>query len=206
MEIQRLPLRVQIKLNSSDTNYCILTPQVTLKYIQQAQKPKSGVPGDLPRRLVIEFCEELAYPLTTIFNNITFTGEWPAEWKVELGIPLAKVLNPYDESQVRIISLTALYSKIYEKIVLVWLLRYVKTHIDPRQYGGMKGSSITHYLIELVNFILYNQDLPESHAVLVATVEFHKAFNRQSHNILLMLLSDFDVPGWLPKSKMAAKI
>ena len=31
--------------------------------------------------------------------------------------------------------------------------------IDWGQYGGTKGSSISHYVIDLVNFVLYNQDL-----------------------------------------------
>jgi hypothetical protein len=57
---------------------------------------------------------------------------------------------------------------------------------------GLKGSSIVHYLIEFINFILYNQDLKEPHAV-------SKAFNRQDHNILLTLLCDLGVPGWLMK-------
>ena len=35
------------------------------------------------------------------------------------------------------------------------------------------------------------------HAVLAATVDFSKAFNRQNHNILITLLSELGVPGWL---------
>ena len=35
------------------------------------------------------------------------------------------------------------------------------------------------------------------HAVLAVTVDFAKAFNRQNHNILIELLSELGVPGWL---------
>ena len=66
------------------------------------------------------------------------------------------------------------------------------------QYGGRKGSSINHYLIDFISFILYNQDLKEPNAVLAAMVDFQKAFNRQDHVTLITKLSDeMNVPGWL---------
>ena len=42
---------------------------------------------------------------------------------------------------------------------MTWLLFYVGDKIDPKQYGGQKKTSIMHYLVDLVNLILYNQDL-----------------------------------------------
>ena len=61
----------------------------------------------------------------------------------------------------------------------------------------MKGNSTSHYLIELINFILYNQDNTEATAVLVCLVDFSKAFNRQDHSILITKLSDMGTPSWL---------
>ena len=66
-----------------------------------------------------------------------------------------------------------------------------------RQFGGFKGNSIVHYMIELINFILYNQDYDLPIAVLACTIDFSKAFNRQNHNLLITKLSDMGVPGWL---------
>ena len=45
-----------------------------------------------------------------------------------------------------------------EKFVVMWLLEIIGGKMDFRQYGGTKGSSVSHYLIEFINFILYNQD------------------------------------------------
>ena len=71
-----------------------------------------------------------------------------------------------------------------------WLLVYVGNQIDWNQYGGVKGHSISHYLIEMINFILYNQDIRTPHEVLATVVDFSKAFNQQNHNLLITLLSD----------------
>ena len=67
----------------------------------------------------------------------------------------------------------------------------------------MKGNSVCHYLIELISFILMNQDSSSPTAVLACMVDFSKAFNRQDHSILITKLSDMGVPGWLLKLVIA---
>ena len=69
--------------------------------------------------------------------------------------------------------------------------------MDLHQYGGRRGTSINHYLIDFISYILYNQDLNEPLAVLTAMIDFKKAFNRQNHSILVTKLGDMGVPGWL---------
>ena len=85
----------------------------------------------------------------------------------------------------------------------MWLLEIIGDQIDFRQYGGTKGNSISHYLIELINFILYNQDQNDPTAVLACLIDFSKAFNRQDHNVLITKLSDLGVPSWLLKLVVA---
>ena len=85
----------------------------------------------------------------------------------------------------------------------MWLLEYIEHLIDLRQFGGIKGNSICHYLIELVNFILSNQESSSPTAVLACMIDFSKAFNRQNHNLLITKLSDMGVPAWLLKIVMS---
>ena len=104
--------------------------------------------------------------------------------------PIGKVPQPESEDDLRPIALTAFFSKVMEQFVVMWLLEIIGDKIDFRQYGGTKGNSISHYLIELINFILYNQDKNDPTAVLACLIDFSKAFNRQNHNILITKLSD----------------
>ena len=90
-----------------------------------------------------------------------------------------------------------------EHFVVEWLLSFIKDKIDFRQYGGTKGNSITHYLIEFINFIIMNQDSHDQTAILACMVDFQKAFNRINHNIVIAKLSDMGVPGWLLKIVVA---
>ena len=193
-----LPRCVREKLNSPGNPPQFSEYEVYCK-IRQAKKPNSGTPHDIPKKLVVEFAPELTIPVTKIVNTIFQTGEWPTHWKQEYVVPIAKRESPETEDDIRPISLTPFFSKVSEHFVVEWLLKYISNSIDFRQYGGIKGNSITHYLVEFINFILTAQDSPAQTAVLACYVDFQKAFNRQNHFILIKKLSDLNVPGWLLK-------
>ena len=96
------------------------------------------------------------------------------------------------------ISLTADLSKDYEHFLAEWLMPYIEKRIDPGQFGGLKGHSTTHYLIKLLDFILSCTDTSNvPKAVMVALIDFSKAFNRINHAKVIVRLSDWGVPGWL---------
>ena len=198
-----LPDRVKAKISRSDENLPEISEYEVYEKIRGAKKPKAGVPGDVPRRLIQEFSPELTTPITKVFRNIIRTKEWPAQWKVEYVTPIQKKPQPQSEDDLRNISLTHFFSKVFEKFMIFWLMFFVGDKIDPKQYGGQQKTSITHYLIDLINFVLYNHDLKIPQFVLACLVDFSKAFNRQNHNLLITLLSDMGVPGWLLSLVMA---
>ena len=151
--------------------------------------------NDLPKLITQEFGPELAEPVGMIINNIFQSGEWPHHWKLEYVVPIGKTPVPESEDDLRPISLTPFFTKVLERFVLVWLMSYLEDKLDFRQYGGLKGNSITHY----INFILSCQDSNDQTPILACLVDFSKAFDRQNHKLLITKLSDMGVPAWLLK-------
>ena len=198
LDLDLVPDRVKLNLATKSTP-TIISEHECYEKIVKANKPRSGVPGDLPADLIKEFSVELAAPLNKLLNNVVQSASWPQQWKTEYVTPIGKVPQPEDEDDLRPISLTAFFSKVLENFVVMWLLQIIGDKLDFRQYGGMKGNSVSHYLIELVNFILHSQDRTEPTAVLLCLVDFSKAFNRQDHGILITKLSDLGVSSWLLK-------
>lgn len=174
----------------------LLSTHRVLKRIKKARKPHSIVPGDLPPRLVKSFADILAGPVTLIYNQISITAEYPEQWKVEHQIPIPKVTPPTSEDELRNISKTPFFSKVYESFIGEWLLKIVEPFLDPGQCG-LRGSSITHYLIQLLHFVFSTLDLRQPHAVLAACVDLSKAFNRVDHSLLIQDLYDMHTPAWL---------
>ena len=196
MDLDSLPERVKVKLSSQSTPP-VISEHECFEKIVKAKKPQSGVPGDLPAQIVKEFSVELAGPLYKLLNNVIQSASWPQQWKTEFVTPIGKIPHPETEDDLRPIALTNFFSKVMEQFVVMWLLEVIGEKLDFRQYGGTKGNSVSHYLIELVNFVLHSQDRQEPTAVLACLVDFSKAFNRQDHNILITKLSDMGVPSWL---------
>ena len=92
LSVNLLPPDVQEKVNQpgNESEIPILPDYDVFEKIKKSKKPKSSVPGDIPRKLVKEFGPELATPAGMIFRNIVKTGQWPKPWRVEYGLPLRK--------------------------------------------------------------------------------------------------------------------
>ena len=201
LNINLLPERVRTRL-SDNTNPPIITEYDCYLKLRKAKKPKSVIPGDLPSPIIKEFLVELAKPYSELFNKILRTASWPQQFKVEHVTPIPKIPLPQSEDDLRPISLTAFPSKVLEQFIVGWLLDVFGHKLDFRQYGGFRGSSISHYLMEFITFILHQQE-KKSTAVLACFVDFSKAFNRQDHSILITKLCDLGTPGWLLKLVVA---
>ena len=201
LNVELLPDRVKLKL-ISETDYTqipVISPQDIWEIQRGRHKTQSAVPGELPPRLRYEFAVELCEPAALIFNNISRSAVWCQDWLVEYGSPLKKVLNPENEESLRIISITNYFSLTYERFILKWLLEYIGDKLDPDQFGGNKGHSVAHYLIEIQNSILYNQDLENPLATILTGVDISKGFNKIEHNECILRISDMGCPNWLLK-------
>ena len=149
LSLESLPERVKDKVENpeGESEVPVILQHQVYEKIKGANKPKSGVPGDLPRKLVSEFGPELSEPVCRIFNSIVSYSKqgavkWPTPWKQEFGTPLQKIPQPLCEDDLRIISLTSFFSKVLEKFVVEWLMMYIGEKLDPKQFGGLKGNSI----------------------------------------------------------------
>ena len=174
-----------------------LEEHIVYKKICSAKKPNSSVPGDLPKKIVINFAVELALPMTIIFNKITRSGLYPRQWVVEYQTPIPKLHPPASEDDIRNISGTQFFSKVHKGFLCDWLLPIVRPFLDPANCGGLRGTSTNHYLIRMLHFIHSNVDKSTPHAVVLALVDLSKAFNRVDHLLLIQDLHDMYVPGWL---------
>ena len=115
--------------------------------IRVFRKPKSMVKGDIFPALLAKFGDLLAIPLCSKYNEITRSRVWPRDWKQEFFTTIPKKTNPESVNDLRNISCTMLPSKIYESYILNWIQAEVK--IKDMQYGGVKGCSTAHLLINV---------------------------------------------------------
>ena len=199
INIQNFPPNIQEQLKQGE-NYQskpVLDDWEVYDKLRTSKKPNSIVPGDLPIKLIKELSPELAKPVTCLYNKITQSGVYPRQWVVEYQLAIPKCQPPLTEDDTRNIASTAFLSKQYESFLADWMMPHIEPYIDPGQCGGLTKSSITHYLVKLLDFVHVKLDLKQPHAVLLALVDMEKAFNRVSHQLVIEDLAAMHVPGWL---------
>ena len=89
--------------------------------------------------------------------------------------------------ELRNISCTPLLSKVLESFILDKLRS--ETELSERQYGGIKGSSPEHFLIDTWDNIVTTLEQKDKATNLIS-VDFSKAFNRMHHYKCLEALVD----------------
>ena len=74
--------------------------------------------------------------------------------------PIPKKDTELNFDGVRPITLTPLFSKMYESFVANWLKAEDEPLLDPHQYSNRKNTSTSHYLVSLLHFIFKHVDKP----------------------------------------------
>ncbi|XP_030844668.1 uncharacterized protein LOC115925216 [Strongylocentrotus purpuratus] len=153
---------------------------------------KACHPNDPPSRLLKEFAYELSEPLTTLFNLCLSQGCFPDIWKHASisAIPKTNPVTSYD--QLRPISITPTLARIFEGFLADWIMSSIRPFVDHRQFGNLRGSSVTHYLVSLLDTIHRGLDKGGTLANL-CVVDFSKAFDHVNHTIVMNKLIDLGV-------------
>ena len=106
---------------------------------------------------------------------------------LETVVVIPKVTSPEELGDLRLLSCTALFSKLMESYVLERMKKEVI--IGSNQYGGQKKCSTQHYLVRMWNEVLESLEEP-GYAVSVLAINFRKAFNSVRHDACIEALKN----------------
>ena len=128
--------------------------------------------------------------LLNIINNSFNTGVFPDIWKLAHIVPIPKVINPINFSDLRPISILPTPSKLIEKSVHDQLSSYLNINnlLSENQSGFRKNHSTTTLLIHITSLI-YNA-LNDNKIISLVLLDFSKAFDSINHNVLIQNLKD----------------
>ena len=155
--------------------------------INRIKKRKSTLPIDIPEKLRNECAVFLAAPLTIIINSSLKESVFPALWKSEWVTPAPKISNPQNISDLRKISCTSDYSKLFEGYLKEWIREDISDNIDSGQFGGQAGMGTEHMLVCYIDRILKLLDThPHKSAVIATSLDWASAFDRQDPTLAIM--------------------
>ena len=113
------------------------------KLLAELKPGKASGPDRIPNRVLKELADELAPPLTALFNQSLDTGALPSDWNKAFISPVFKKGNVHEAANYRPVSLTCVACKLLEHIVCKHMLNYLDKHklLFPLQHGFRKGHS-----------------------------------------------------------------
>ncbi|RMC17335.1 hypothetical protein DUI87_05916 [Hirundo rustica rustica] len=146
---------------------------------------KSMGPDGIHPRVMRELADELAKPLSIIYQESWLTGEVPGDWKLANVTPVYKKGRKEDPGNYRPVSLTSVPGKIMEQFILSAITQHLQDGqgIRPSQHGFTKGRSCLTNLVSFYDQVTRLVDAGK--AVDVVYLDFSKAFDTVSHSILL---------------------
>ncbi|RMC18017.1 hypothetical protein DUI87_04893 [Hirundo rustica rustica] len=148
-------------------------------------------PDGIHPRVMRELADELAEPLSIIYQQSWLTGEVPDDWELANVTPIHKKGGREDPSNYRPVSLTSARGKITEQFILSVMTQNLQDGqgLRPSQHGLRRGRSCLTNLISFFDQVTCLVDAGV--AVDVVYLNFSKAFDTNSHSMLLDKLAAY---------------
>ena len=155
------------------------------------KKGNSAEVDNILAELVQASGQDVITALTTIYNKIWQSGEWPIPWIQSLIITLPKKGNLQQCQNYRTISLISHPSKVMLKIVLNKLKPQAEKSIAEEQAGFRAGRSTTEQFFNL--HILCEKYLQQQRDLYHVFIDFKKAFDRVWHAALWATMKKYNI-------------
>lgn len=172
-----------------------VTKVQVIEKIDNLKKSNSCGPDGITSHILQSFKNELAGPLTKIFNKSLNNRVVPEDWKHANVTPIFKKGSKGKPENHRPIALTPVPCKILESLIKDKLIQHLDINnlIKSSQHGFMKGRSCTTNLLEFLEKVMKNVD--SNVPMDIIYLDFSKAFDKVSINKLIDKLKGMNIKG-----------
>ena len=165
--------------------FCEITVSDVLAQLWRLDVRKATGQDGISARLLKSVAEELANPLTYIFNLSLQSGIIPSAWKQSNTTPVHKGGSCDDLGNFRPISVVPVTVKVLEKLISFQLSSYLEDHdlLYDHQGAYRCGRSADQILLFVADIVTCALD--KGSTVCAAFLDLRKAFDSLDHTILL---------------------
>ena len=190
------------------SNNCFISDIIVTELLK-LKINKSPGPDKLFPLLLFILSEELALPITILFNKSLETGVLPSAWKHAEVTPIFKKGSKVSPNNYRPVSLTSILCKTLESFVRDSIQEHMESlnlYTDC-QHGFRTGRSCVSQLLEVFNDFSKFSDSNDPFDVIY--LDFAKAFDTVPHERLLRKMSAYGIGGnilkWTKRQNTTSK-
>ena len=187
-----LPTFTSKIVNNKLTSIKITTEMINEK-LKKLNVSKSSGPDKIHPRLLYELSDQLALPLSIIFNKSINEGKIPKTWKDAEITPLYKKGKRNIPSNYRPISLTSVVCKLLESIIRDNILKHLTDNnlVQQSQHGFVPKRSCFTNLLHMLE--TWTSALDKGICIDAIYLDFSKAFDSVPHKRLLLKLKGYGI-------------
>ena len=187
------------KAGSNSLDNIEFTPDMLIRLCKNIKPKLTSDPDNYSPYLLKHVIHALSFPLSHIFNSLMSVGKIPSAWKKAIVTPIFKKGQSSNPANYRPISLTSIFSKLMERGVVHNMLDYLRTSnlLNKHQHGFLAKKSTITNLLESVND--WTLSVENSNDIVIAYIDFTRAFDSVSHEKLVHKLKAYGIAGELLK-------
>lgn len=174
------------------------TPSQVEKALFHLKIDKPGGPTGIPPKIIKAVGAALVQPVTHLFEMCIVQSTVPSHFKEAFVTPIFKKGERHDPSNYRPISVTGIFSKLFEQILSWQIKGHLKRYsvLSTTQYGFRDGHSTTHAMIDGMDHAYRELNAKSDKFLSFIYLDLSKAFDVVPHDRLLKALNSigFDVP------------
>jgi hypothetical protein len=184
---------IQIKDTNKTMAVILINEQSVKIKLSKLKINTSPGPDKLHSRILYELRDEIAYPLSIIFNKSITSGLLPTEWKTAEVTALHKKGSRSELGNYRPISLTSVPCKIMESLIRDNIMKYLieNSLLNNKQYGFVKGRSTMLQLLHMLD--VWTNYLDNGGQIDAIYTDFEKAFDKVPHHRLISKLKAYKI-------------
>lgn len=172
----------------------VVTRDKVFLKLKNLNSDKTAGVDQMPAHALKMCAEALAGPLALIFKHSLRDASLPSEWRTANVSPIFKRGSRTAVENYRPVSLTSVPCKVLESLVKDYIINHLQLHnlISTKQHGFVAHRACVTNLLETIDFMTdsISRRLPAD----VIYLDFSKAFDKVSHELLLVKLVAYGIP------------